>query len=163
RSTPSAESTATPSRIRRASAATRASLAGATISLLMKMSAMPCSASASASPTFCTQTPTAPASICSRAIAALLCIFACGRRPGWRRIQADARCGAVQAVHHAAMGHDRDRLPEVRRGQPRHGLDAARVELAQRLAAGRREVELAPAPALAVVGPALFDLGPGEA
>ena len=80
RSTPSAESTATASRTRPASTATRASLARSMTSLEMKMSAMPAMASASASLVFCTQTPTAPAAICSRAIAAHLCILACGRR-----------------------------------------------------------------------------------
>src|SRR6187200_2477321 len=53
------------------------------------MSSTPAAASASASLVFWTQTPTAPASRCSRAIVALLCIFACGRsRTPWLRANA---------------------------------------------------------------------------
>ena len=77
--TPRIESTAIASLMRPASAATRVSFAASITSLLMKMSAMPASASTSASLTFCAQTPTAPAAICAFAIAALLCILACGR------------------------------------------------------------------------------------
>mmetsp|Transcript_16794 Transcript_16794/g.52135 ORF Transcript_16794/g.52135 Transcript_16794/m.52135 type:complete len:213 (-) Transcript_16794:13-651(-) len=63
-----------------ASAATRASFAGWTISLEMKMSWTPPAAIASASPSFCTHTPMAPpSSISRRARAADLCSFACGR------------------------------------------------------------------------------------
>ena len=53
------------------------------------MSSMPAAASASASLVFCTQTPTAPAAICRRAMVAHLCIFACGRRrTPWLRANA---------------------------------------------------------------------------
>src|SRR5438105_10738841 len=47
------------------------------------MSRMPPAARASASAVFCTHTPTAPASICSLASAALLCIFAWARQRTW--------------------------------------------------------------------------------
>ena len=43
------------------------------------MFSTPASLSASASPSLAQQTPTAPAAVCSRAIAAHLCVLACGR------------------------------------------------------------------------------------
>ena len=83
--------------------------------------------------------------------------------PGARRLQADARRRAVQAVHHAAMGDERDRLAGVARRQPRRAGHAARVEGGERLAALGAEVGVALAPAPRQRRPALLDLGVGLA
>ena len=62
-----------------ASAARRRNLRSPTTWLLTRMSFTPPRTSASASPTFCTHWPTAPCAICRSAIAADLCVLACGR------------------------------------------------------------------------------------
>src|SRR5512143_103814 len=74
-----ASSTSTPIVASRASAARRASLPAPTISLVTSTSRIPAATKASASPTFWQQTPAAPRSICSSAIAGHLCDLACGR------------------------------------------------------------------------------------
>ena len=56
----------------------------------MNRSSNPASANTSASPTVATVRPTAPASICRRANATLLCVFVCGRRATPRSRIADA-------------------------------------------------------------------------
>ncbi len=72
-------STATPSRARVASAASRSSLAPPQISLVTSTSPTPPSTMISASLTFWQQTPTAPRAICRQAMTGLLCVLACGR------------------------------------------------------------------------------------
>src|SRR5205814_10243778 len=65
--------------------------------------------------------------------------------------------------HHAAVRDEGDGLPRMGRREARGRGNAALIELAQRLAAGRREIEIAPAPALASLRPAFLDFLPGVA
>ena len=70
---------------------------------------MPPSAITSASPSFATCTPTAPASTCRRAISGSLCVFVCGRSEtpasrGYRRDPRDVR------PHHLEVDHDLRRV-----------------------------------------------------
>ena len=62
------------------------------------MSSTPAAARASASLVFCTHTPTAPAARCSRAIAAHLCIFACGRRRTLRARAKSAMAARLRSI-----------------------------------------------------------------
>src|SRR6478735_4653088 len=87
------------------------------------MSSTPAAASASASLVFWTQTPTAPASLCIRAIVALLCIFACGRRrTPWLRANAamDARLRFIASRSITSAGVSIDST-----GSPTRGSGAA--------------------------------------
>ena len=86
------------------------------------MSSTPAAARASASLVFCTHTPTAPAARCSRAIAAHLCIFACGlqahacgrgRSRPWRR---RLRSIASRSITSAGVSIDADRVADLRHG-----------------------------------------------
>ncbi len=83
--------------------------------------------------------------------------------PGARRVELDARRGAVQAVEHAAMRHQGQQFARVALRQRRHAGHAALVELGQPLAALGAEAGVALAPAFAGLGMIALDLGPGQA
>ena len=79
---------------------------------------MPASAMTSASPSFATWTPTAPASSCSRAICGSLCVFVCGRSEtpasrGERGDPLDVRAHDVEVEHE--LRRVRGQLDEARR------------------------------------------------
>src|SRR5437867_4851635 len=63
--------------------------------------------------------------------------------PGARRLQRNARRGAVQAVHHAAVCDERDGLAEMRLRQRSGSGHGARVETEQRFAALGAELGIA--------------------
>jgi hypothetical protein len=68
-------------------------------------------------------------------------------RPGAPGLQVESCRGAVQAIHHSAMGNNRDGLPGMCLGELVHGTDAARIESVQRFATVGREFGLALRPA----------------
>ena len=85
---------------------------------------MPASAITSASPSFATCTPTAPASSCICAIRGSLCVFVCGRN-------GDARLARQRSGPVDVRAHDVEVEHELRRvgrqlGQSGHPLDRRR-------------------------------------